>query len=164
MEPNNDTPCRLQLRAASPHDGGRTIAHLHVPLPGVPAPHRRRDQQPSALPPRPSHLRRSGHDVDPDGRLVVRSSESEAAVAAGDVVHVRLPGAHASTAARQAAGTAGTRYRRSKSAVSGAVVLLAASRKAICAALENRTLPCWIASRNVGPFEHTQPDWAAGGN
>jgi hypothetical protein len=36
--------------------------------------------------------------------------------------------------------------------------------KAICAALENRTLPCWIASRNVGPFEHTQPDWAAGGN
>src|ERR1700677_859685 len=58
-------------------------------------------------------------DVDPDGRLVVRSSESEAAVAAGDVVHVRLPGAHASTAARQAAGTAGTRYRRSKSAVSG---------------------------------------------
>jgi BirA family biotin operon repressor/biotin-[acetyl-CoA-carboxylase] ligase len=58
-------------------------------------------------------------DVDPDGRLVVRSSASEVAVAAGDVVHVRLPGAHASTAARQAAGTAGTRYRRSKSAVSG---------------------------------------------
>jgi transposase len=26
-------------------------AHLHVPLPGVPASHRRRDQQPGALPP-----------------------------------------------------------------------------------------------------------------
>jgi BirA family transcriptional regulator, biotin operon repressor / biotin---[acetyl-CoA-carboxylase] ligase len=48
-------------------------------------------------------------DVDPDGRLVVRSSASEVAVAAGDVVHVRLAGAHASTAARQATGTAGTR-------------------------------------------------------
>jgi BirA family biotin operon repressor/biotin-[acetyl-CoA-carboxylase] ligase len=48
-------------------------------------------------------------DVDSDGRLVVRSSASEVAVAAGDVVHVRLAGAHASTAARQATGTAGTR-------------------------------------------------------
>jgi BirA family biotin operon repressor/biotin-[acetyl-CoA-carboxylase] ligase len=48
-------------------------------------------------------------DVDSDGRLVVRSSGSEVAVAAGDIVHVRLPGAHARTAARQATGTAGTR-------------------------------------------------------
>jgi BirA family transcriptional regulator, biotin operon repressor / biotin---[acetyl-CoA-carboxylase] ligase len=49
-------------------------------------------------------------DVDSDGRLVVRvGSAEEVAVAAGDVVHVRLPGAQASTAARQATGTAGTR-------------------------------------------------------
>src|SRR5206468_1763624 len=43
--------------------------------------------------------------VDSDGRLLVRvSSGSEVAVAAGDVVHVRLatPGANASAAARQA--------------------------------------------------------------
>jgi BirA family biotin operon repressor/biotin-[acetyl-CoA-carboxylase] ligase len=48
-------------------------------------------------------------DVDSDGRLVVRSSATDVAVAAGDVVHLRLPGAHASAAARQATGTAGTR-------------------------------------------------------
>src|SRR5437588_560766 len=28
--------------------------------------------------------------------------------------------------------------------------------KAICTALENRSLPCWIASRNVGPGENFQ--------
>jgi BirA family biotin operon repressor/biotin-[acetyl-CoA-carboxylase] ligase len=54
-------------------------------------------------------------DVDSDGRLVVlvssagaiRAGRASVAVAAGDVVHVRLP--KGSTAARQAAGTAGTR-------------------------------------------------------
>ena len=54
-------------------------------------------------------------DVDSDGRLVVLVSSAGAVhagravvpVAAGDVVHVRLP--KASTAARQATGTAGTR-------------------------------------------------------
>src|SRR5215471_4328182 len=58
-EPVHDHPTRrLQLRAASPYDRGRTIAHLYVPLPGVPTPHWRRDQQPGALPPRAGHLRR----------------------------------------------------------------------------------------------------------
>src|SRR5262249_2395420 len=58
-EPVHDHPTRLlQLRAASSYDRGRTIAHLHVPLPGVPTPHWRRDQQPGALPPRAGHLRR----------------------------------------------------------------------------------------------------------
>ena len=53
--------------------------------------------------------------VDPDGRLLVRVSPgSEVAVAAADVVHLRLAGppgrgAKASAAARQAAGTAVTR-------------------------------------------------------
>jgi BirA family biotin operon repressor/biotin-[acetyl-CoA-carboxylase] ligase len=64
-------------------------------------------------------------DVDSDGRLLVLMSSAGAAVAgravvpvaAGDVVHVRLPQARA--VARQASGTAGTRYRRSKSAISG---------------------------------------------
>jgi hypothetical protein len=32
----------------------QTVAKRSVPLPGVPAPHRRRDQQPSALSPRSS--------------------------------------------------------------------------------------------------------------
>jgi BirA family biotin operon repressor/biotin-[acetyl-CoA-carboxylase] ligase len=49
--------------------------------------------------------------VDSDGRLLVRDpSGAVLPVAAGDVVHLRLfPGAKASAAARQAAGTAGTR-------------------------------------------------------
>jgi BirA family biotin operon repressor/biotin-[acetyl-CoA-carboxylase] ligase len=55
--------------------------------------------------------------VDSDGRLLVRPASSspsaEIAVSAGDVVHVRASlragGANASTAARHAAGTAGTR-------------------------------------------------------
>src|SRR5437899_1354243 len=39
---------RRQLWAASHHDRGRTIAHFYVSLPGVPAPHGRRHQQPVA--------------------------------------------------------------------------------------------------------------------
>ena len=54
--PYDDSTRHLLLRAASSHDRGRTIAHLHVPLPGVPAPHRRRHQQPGAVPPRPDHF------------------------------------------------------------------------------------------------------------
>src|SRR5260370_42624662 len=49
---------RMQLWAPLPYDRGRTIAHLHVPLPGVPAPHRRCHQQSGAVPPRAGHLRR----------------------------------------------------------------------------------------------------------
>lgn len=56
-------------------------------------------------------------DVDSDGRLVVLASPSGAVrvgravvpVAAGDVVHIRLRVPQARAAARQAAGTAGTR-------------------------------------------------------
>ncbi len=59
---------RLQLRPAQPHHRRRAVAHLHVPLPRVPAPHRRRDQQPGALPPRADRLRRPGHRVDAHGR------------------------------------------------------------------------------------------------
>ena len=48
-EPHDHPPRRLQLRTAHPHHRRRALARLHVPLPGVPAPHRRRDQQPGAL-------------------------------------------------------------------------------------------------------------------
>jgi BirA family biotin operon repressor/biotin-[acetyl-CoA-carboxylase] ligase len=54
-------------------------------------------------------------DVDSDGRLVVLvpspppGRAARVAVAAGDVVHVRLAGAQESAAARHASGTAGTR-------------------------------------------------------
>src|SRR5262245_28973756 len=68
-EPIHAQPTRrLQLWSASPYDQGRAITHLHVPLLGVPAPHRRRDQQPSALPPRAGNLRRSSYGVDAESR------------------------------------------------------------------------------------------------
>src|SRR5262245_66592353 len=48
-EPVHEYPTRrLQLRAASPDDSGLTIAHLHVPVPGGPAPLPRRAPQPGA--------------------------------------------------------------------------------------------------------------------
>src|SRR5262249_1123318 len=76
-EPVHDHPTRrLQLRAASPYDRGRTIAHLHVPLPGMPTPHWRRDQQPGALPPRAGHLRRKVYGVDADSRKWQRADLS----------------------------------------------------------------------------------------
>ena len=46
-DPHDHPTRRLQLRAASPYDRGRAIAHLHVPLPGMPASHWGRDQQPA---------------------------------------------------------------------------------------------------------------------
>ena len=46
---NNDTQCRLQLRAAPPHDRRRALAQRHVSLLGLSATYRGRDQQPSAL-------------------------------------------------------------------------------------------------------------------
>jgi hypothetical protein len=57
LETTNDPSCLLQLREASAHDCGRTIAHRHVPLFGVPTPHWGRDQQPGALSPGAGLLR-----------------------------------------------------------------------------------------------------------
>src|SRR5438477_3872355 len=74
---DDDHPTRrLQLRAASPYDRGRAIAHLDVPLPGVPTPHRRCDQQPGTLPARAGQLRRRGHVVAPDSRKRQRGDVS----------------------------------------------------------------------------------------
>src|SRR5262245_46169816 len=57
----------LQLRAVAPDDRGRAIAHLYVSLPGLPAPHRSRDEQSGALSAGAGFHRRRGRGVDADG-------------------------------------------------------------------------------------------------